>query len=473
VLVLYQSRHSSAIKASKGDVPELTHRKTILIYWTSRTFNEVILPVLTDLTRNFKIVVVLIDHSTPVGTISLLESLQDKGSIEKFYMTPDHRALFRNHWFNRKVARELRAYNFDFWLTASEIQPRERFLLDCVLPEHCTCIIMWHNITFLFMYNRQIVHKLLVGEDIPAYPPPRETVRIGRPISLSTYTRFEKAFREKGLVAILKIVLYRGGGMLRRKWKTYRKRWAIHFDRIIFPWLLVGRTFRLGPYDAVTQIGSGRSGVLILFDELEVKVHQNLYRNAKVLLAQYPTTGSCICAPVCGKVPGKKNAMLSPLSNFVGLDSIPDEALDLFYRDTRTVVNETGVKYVDLRLHPDESGQWPYELQDYLKVRGIEARVVAADLPLREVVCGYTVVAGSASASLRDCRAVCDYVLVIGFVGVSQYQFVDPPFVFAGSEGIGWIGEDGEYNKEIFREGVRKKNERKKVAEIINEFAEA
>jgi len=443
------------------------NRKTILIYWPSRTFVEVIAPIIPDLTRAFNLVVMLNDHSTPEGTVSLLQSLEAEGAISKYYITPHHTKLFKNHQFMKRVTNELRGYSFDFWLTGSEMQVRERFLLHFVLPEHCTAVVMWQNITFLFMYSPGIVGKLLAGEYIPAYPAAREDVESKAGASGKDQTGSQRRRASDELIAQLKKILrpVLGGGWWR--WRAARKHFRAFLDRVIFPWILTGQTFRLGPYDDITQIGSGRSEMLILFDGLEAKAHQNLFRQVEVVTAQYTTAGSCKCKPSSAA----KEGVLSPLSNFVNRSSIPEEALSLYYRDFRTVLGRTGAEHLDLRVHPDETGRWPYQLCDFLRARDIDANLVKPDLPLRKVVCGYQAVAGSASASLRDCRAACDYVSVIAFVGVSRFQLRDPQFAFGDSEGIGWINAAGGYDPNIFGRNKHVPPKRKTVAGILNELS--
>ena len=410
----------------------------------------------------------LSDYSTPPGTISLLQSLRADGIIETFYISPDHRKLLKNHLFTHKIAGELRAYGFDLWMAGSEVQVTARFLLECVLPDRCVSVLMWHNLTFLFMYNPTLAGKLLAGEDIPPYPVPRERIKVQRrspPVS--------RGLRRRSISAnAVPPALARGPrwmfNVLNGRRVVCWKRLRNFFDRSVLPLLLLRRTFQLGPYDAMTQIGSGRSDMLILFDELEAKAHQRLYPKVRVVVAEYPTVGCCRCeADGAGR-----SGILSPLSNFVGMERIGDDVLSLFYRDFQTVLDQTGARFLDLRVHPDESGHWPYQLRDFLVERGMDVRIVKPVLPIREVVCDYLAVAGSASAALRDCRAVCDSIVVIGFVGVSKRQLADPEFAFAGSDGIAWIDDDGSYETAIFANEGREKGRYQTVAQILNEIAE-
>ena len=65
---------------------------------------------------------------------------------------------------------------------------------------------------------------------------------------------------------------------------------------------------------------------------------------------------------------------------------------------------------------------------------------------------------------------ICDNIFVIGFVAISKYDFVDPKFVFANSDGIGWIEEDGSFESTIFNTTKENQQNRKSIIEIANEL---
>ena len=420
--------------------------------------------------------------------IELLNSLKNRGMVTNYYITPHHKKILGNILYLKKLTPELKSNNFDVFLSASEMQPNERYLMECVLSACCISVMMWHNITFLFMYHKSYIQQLLAGEKIPKSSPIRVNSKL---VSLSFFQKsqllIKKIINKRNSLFsyhaihiiygfIYNKVIFWMRWMLRTKKRFWMRwiRWMIRTKkrinqlkaRIIYPFLLTGKNFQLRAYDQITQLGSGRSDAIIFFDELEVKVHKLLFKNLKVYAAQFPSSGSCKCY----SSPNKKDTILSPLSNWVHSQQIPESVLKLYSRDYQTVIRNTSSSRIDLRLHPDESGMWPYQLCDYLCEQGIDARICKPDLPLRKIVCDYLGVVGSASASLRDCRAVCDYAFVVGFVGVSS-QFQDPKFVFANSEGIGWINEDGSYDPNIFQREKFVPPKRKSVPEILNELS--
>ena len=418
---------------------------------------EVVQPFVTQLAEHFRIVVVLFNYSTPPGLVELLSSWEKEGIIERYSLTPDHRNTLRFHLFMRAEIRTLRQYKFDLWLTGSEMQVGERYILECVLPKHCVSVCMWHNITFLFMHNQDTARRLLSGGNIREYPQARE----GFILNGDSYLQRFKRKINQG-VSFSRILEY-----IFLSIKTYvlriRKKIQAFYDRIVLPWLLAGKTFRLGPYDKMTQLGSGRSDAIIFFDELESKVHKALFRNVDIYTARYPAQGNCRCHEHLTE----KKTVLSMLSGFVGRNWISEEALSLFYRDFKTIITFTNAENIHLRLHPDETGKWPEQLRDYLVNKGIEAILADSKQPIRQIMCNYLGTAGFASASLRDARSSCDHAFVIGFVGISRKLFRDPKFVFANSEGIGWIEEDGGYDPDIFKRHNHVHPKRKTVPEIL------
>ena len=67
-------------------------------------------------------------------------------------------------------------------------------------------------------------------------------------------------------------------------------------DRSIIPFLMVGKRFDYGPYDKMTQLGSGqRMDAYIFSDEIEVEVHRRLFGTSNVHFAKYPSISNCSC----------------------------------------------------------------------------------------------------------------------------------------------------------------------------------
>lgn len=430
-------------------------KKNLLIYWVSRTFVEVIKPLIPQLSDDFNIVILLYSHSSPSGLVNELKVLENAGYIKSYSITPEHNKMLAFHLFMKSKLNELVKQKFDFWLTSGEMQVGERYIYECVLPKECISVCMWQNITYLFMYNPTYVKRLLSDNEIPQFSKTRETPSSS---SLSFIKRVLKKLKESEYVFL---VFYNQIKLRVHKFKRYC---LFVVDRIILPIILVKKVFRLGPYDQLTQLSSGRSNALIFFDEIESKAHKKLLATPDIYTASYPTSGNCSC-----KLKVKDNRIiLSPLSGFEGRDNISKEILSMFCREFQTVLTETNSNKIHLRLHPNETGEWPNQLLTYLTEHDIDAKIVDSHRPISEVMCNYIAMAGYASAAMRDARACCDYAIIIGFVSVSSFQFKDPKQVFAGSEGIGWIEKDGTFQQDIFESKEYIPPKRMSVPEILS-----
>lgn len=407
-----------------------------------------------EFVSEFRIVVVMMDYFVPPGLLERLKSLEEKGIIEKYFLISIPRSSLKFFLGMRKTLEGLEVYKFDVWLTHSEMQLEERYISECLLPKGCLRVVFSHNATFLL--KNELLARKLMGESETAQGlvQPKTGVRL-----------IEKIRKSKSVMAALQ----KAPPFLLRPFKRARKKFRQRVYRhIILPKLFLGMSFRFGRWDDLTEIGSGRSDAVIFCDDVEAAAHRPLFKNSNVYVARYPTSGNCCCQ----NGQKKNEAILSPLSGFVGSDQISEKYLSLYYRDFKTVLSQTGAKNIHLRVHPDEIGRWSYQLRDYLIGRGIKVEMVTSEKPLRDVVCQYVGVAGCGSSSFRDCRAVCDDVFVIGFVAISKHWGANPKFAFGKSEGIGWIEEDGSYDQKIFDKKKFISPSRKSVVEIVKEELE-
>lgn len=436
-------------------------KKKLLVYWTTRTFIEIFQPLIPKLAENFKIVVLLLDYSTPKGIVELLNSWQEQGIIEEYLFTPGHNKMLEFHLFMKSVIKKIKAYKFDLWLTPSDMQVSERYIRECALPKKCISVVLWQNITYLLMYNESLSRGLLKETDV------------GKILAPDQQSSINNKFRKQSLVEKIKRtssfpeLSRKAVNYIKRIYSLPKKRLRLYCDRLVLPFILVGKFFRLGHYDNITQVTSGHCDAVIFTDEVEAKAHKSIFKKPDMYVAQYPTYGCCRC----NGEKKDKTAVLSPLSGFVGRSQIPQEALSLFYRDFKTVLSQTKAESIHLRLHPDESGNWHIQLRDYLIKNGIDACIVGCERPIREIMCDYLGMAGYSSAALRDARASCNYAFVIAFAGVSGFQFRNPRFVFGKSEGIDWIEEDGSYSQDIFIPKKYIPPERKSVPAILEELS--
>ena len=119
-------------------------------------------------------------------------------------------------------------------------------------------------------------------------------------------------------------------------------------------------------------------------------------------------------------------------------------------RDILNSLKELKTNEIHFRHHPDGKYEWIHSFINLLKNHNINAKLVASDLPIRELVCNYKAFIGLTSESLKDARASCENCIVVGFEAASQYRFKNSKFIFGKSDGIGWIDINGQYKKEIF-----------------------
>ena len=435
-------------------------KKTLLIQWTSRTFLEVLALLIPRLSAKFDVVVLLQDYSTPKGMYAELDDLQNRGIIKAYFVTPNHKKKLAVQLFMKRITKQLRSYHFDVWLSGSEMQLIERYVREIILPEKCISVIFWHNMTYLLMRQQELARKLLLEINTKNGSALANENQVCGGIAFKIINKIKQA---GSLYVVLKKIMTFIPRYIQVYYRLLKNRWSTFLERIVFPWIMTGKTFPFGIYDKLTQLGSGRSEFIIFTDDIEALIHSRLLQTSNVYVAQYPSYGSCKC---CGSRINK-NAILSALSGFCGQNRLSDEVLFLFYRDFKTVLDHTGAKSIHLRPHPDEAGKWPNHLQKYLVERGINAVLVDNHRPIREIMCNYLGLAGFASGSLRDGRASCNYAAIIGFIGISKPLFREPKFIFGKGEGIGWIEEDGTCDPDIFVRREYVPPERKNIVELL------
>ena len=241
----------------------------------------------------------------------------------------------------------------------------------------------------------------------------------------------------------------------------------------VLPWLLFRKTFSIGPFDALTRIGSGISDVWLFTDPMEVKAHKILFKKSEIYVVQTPSSGNCRCKSHISK----QNSILCPLQPFDYSDEISEEVLKLYLRDFRTVLKEMG-NDVSIHLRPHPLYHGGYKLRDYLIANNIKAEVVESTKTIREEICKYLGIIGFSSASMREARSSCNYGFMIVFEALSKKRcnrhshFIEPKFLYGLGEGIGWINEDGSYDPKIFERKKYVRPKRKAVQDIINELSE-
>ncbi len=426
----------------------------VLVVWSNAyTLHEEIVPLLPRLAEEYEVYVLLRDFHTRNIVLESMKSLRDSGVVRRYWLAPGFGDRLRVVWYLRRHLQELRSYEFDLMLAGTEEELIERCMFECVASDACVRVTYWPQATYLFR-NEELTRGLLGEEASP---------RAGR--------RMRQGFSGWKLIERL-----RKDSMSILALKTRRLLWARarrlvrpileYYARVLLPSIFLRRTFRLRPLDRLTHVGCGRSDAVIFVDELEARAHDALFEETEVRVAEHPSHGNCRCS---GEVP-RTGAILSPLSVFTDEDFIPEVFLDFYRRDTKTVMDETGANNVHLRLHPRESGKWPYRLRDYLAEAGIPAQIVGSDCALREIVCDYAAVAGPASNSLRVASASCDHVPVIGFVAFSK-NHRNPRFADGTSAGIGWIEKDGSYDPRMFKPRLFDRPPNPSINQVLREVS--
>lgn len=419
-------------------------------------FHEVIVSLLPSLAKDYQVYVLLLrDSYTRDFVIEELESFRESGVVQKYWIVPIHNDKLQLIRDLRRRLQELRSFEFKIMMAGNECEPVEQFLFKCIASEKCIQVIFWQQVTYLFENER--LTRRLIGDKAATGDSDRTKVPLGR---LRLFERIRK-----DTVSLLILKIYR---FLRARVRRLCRPIIEYYARVLLPRMFLGCTFRMNAIDRLTQIGSGRSHAYIFLDELEVKAHATLFKGADVRVAEHPSRGNCRC--VDGNL--RTGPVLSPLGGFVGEDFLPEDFLNSFLRDMRVVLSKTGVDEVHLRLHPRETGKWPYQLKGYLIREGISTHVVASDCALREIVCDYSVVAGYCSNALRDVRASCDHIPVIGFVEFSRERFPSctPQFSYGTAEGIGWIEEDGSFDPGIFQAQTLNRRPHPSINQILRDL---
>ena len=428
--------------------------------------------------------------------MSKLSFWEKEGIIKEFIIAPDPQDMLKFHWFMKKNLNLLRDYDFNFWLTRSEMQVEDKYIMECVLSKNCIRVAIWPLLTYFLQRNQSLARSLLNNSDIIKYCQNIESKIVNDGLSKTIKESSDNGKQFLRLLNLIKSLkslsdlfqkinslIFNYLRPLIKKYYNRLKRFnnkifivrrntkrivRLFFDRTLFPFLMDGKRFTFGPYDEMTQMGSGhKMDAYIFSDEIEVEIHKRLFRTKNVYFAQYPSTGYC----TCDTIETRKMNILSPLSLFVGSKTIPDKLLQLYYRDFRSAIYQSNATNIDLRLHPDETGEWPYQLRDYLNNRGIVCKVVEPETSIVEIVCNYLGVMGQASAALRDCRASCKNAFIIGLAGISKQVFSDPKFVFGKSEGISWINDDGSFNPIIFQPHQYVPVAKKSIVDIVMELS--
>jgi len=434
-------------------------KKKLLIVGSSHSFFHVVTIVTPLLSCKFDITLCLTrDHLTKDKN-NLLERMSSDSLISNvFIINTENR--FEQFYHLMSIRRVLEDVRFDICLLGSNFLPYERYIDEIILHKDCVKIIYFDQITYALCDSIEYITSYGEGNKIL-----NDNI-CGRNIAL------EKKINKKKQV--LKSVEISGCISTLLKLKTYtfaRFNRAIFnfYERIILPFVFSGKVFRYRKWEKETQLTTGNVDLLLFSDMLEARIHRALYLNdkMKVSVIDHVFVGQCSCTKCNNNI----KTILSPLSGVVGVDTIPEKVLEDYLSGFTIALTESGAIDIELRTHSRETGRWPYQLCDYLNDNHVPAKVVDSNKPISDIVCGYMGVVGFASGALRDARASCDYAFVVCFEKLSKYRYLNPKIVYGDGEGIGWINQDGTYNKDIFIRRKYHRPHRSSLVDKINEYS--
>jgi hypothetical protein len=418
--------------------------KRLLIEDDSSLFFDAIGSVLHLFLPRFEITLLLTETFLTESKREILDQLVSDGIVKCYYLIYNGGTKVRLFRKLKLIENELKELNFDIFLARQSIVTHTKYLNEVILPTKCLRVLYWDKITcalvdhLQYLSSNSKINKLIQDfskrNDI--------SIRLKRKVANK---RISRSFKEVGLFSTLfKIYNFISTKIRVKIWKKGQT----FYNVIVVPWFLLGKIFKPREHENETQLTSGNVDMLLFTDTFEKKVHEVLYSNksVKVDVVRNLLEGQCDCHDV----DNKSRTILTPLSGVNHVNSISKKFLDLYLKGLQIALLESGATSVDLRVHPQETGNWPYQLCDYLNENNIQAQLVDCNKPIPDVICGYMGVAGHSSNVLRDARAACDFAFIVGFEELSTMRFLNPKIVYGEGEGIEWINSDGTYKKSIF-----------------------
>lgn len=235
-------------------------------------------------------------------------------------------------------------------------------------------------------------------------------------------------------------------------------------DRLVYPLVLVRRTFPFKKLDYITQIGTDQFDACLFFNDLDTRLHKILFDNPNMHTVRYvPRNATPVVDPV--------NAVLMPFGLHSQNDLTP-ALLEIYRRDLSIALKESGAAEVHIRPHPGLPDDWLGDLVTKLRGHNVPCKLVSNTRPLSEEAARYRGVIGVISGSLRDARLACPHIFVTGSVGLSATHFSNPKMVVGFPESIGWIEADGSYDPRIFRPASENASQYPTVAEAVIDLFE-
>ena len=438
-------------------------KKHLLLRDSSHLFFNSLGHSIKKLSSSYQITILLTETDlTPEAKKKLL-ILQSKNFIRGFFIIKNAKSSLRMFIGLKKLQKKLRSIEFDISISRTSFSVFDRFIDDNLLSNKCLRVVYHDKVTFLisdylniFLYDSEVL-KIL-----NRYYPNKKYYSKPKVISKD---KFIKALNSRIIFykIVPKIINYIFNAIIIKKINFLRN---TVFRRYAIPFLFTGKFYPTNFLSKVTQLTDGNIDLLLLTDPLEVDLHRYIYKSKKVKVIQIKNSLESNCN--CSIKYKKKNAVLSPLSGIGDVDLMPKKYLDLYLKPLQITLKESGASEIHLRVHPRETGKWQYQLCQYLIENKIPCRITEPNKPISDVVCNYIGVAGFASGVLRDARASCNKIFVVGFEELSKLRYANPTIVFGKGEGIGWIYSGNKYDKSIFDIKSNYSNAKNSLTEKIN-----
>ena len=141
-------------------------KKLLLISSSSHTFLGVFNSLIPNLANQFQIVVLLSRNNSNISplVIESLDQWKKENIVMEYLLPPSPKKTLRFNIFMKNAIKQLRTYSFNIWLTRSEMQVIDRYILECVLQRGCLRIVMSPLLTYL-LRHRQFVEQLLADSE--------------------------------------------------------------------------------------------------------------------------------------------------------------------------------------------------------------------------------------------------------------------------------------------------------------------
>jgi hypothetical protein len=418
-------------------------------------------PLIPELSKEYTMVIVLrdllnrfLDRDSELT--KQLEAWITFGTIEKYYVVPDHLGITDLLRSFKSIMPQLRVFNFDIFMSDAFASVWVKYILADGIPETCKKVVFYGSAPPLtqFDWAGDSGNGTSSGISSP-----------GKQVLNNTFLERIRQAQKRENKTIACLVLNKLKNSVHQGFRKLTYQNAMITDYVL-PFLVVGRSFPITKDDKATAIGNNFDAAIFL-ERTYAEAHIKYFNRPNIYVAQHPGQARCRCH----NSQTRRDTLLTVLSTFVGTDSLPDEILATYRRDLQSVIKETGAVEVHLRPHPRESARWPYQLRDYLQASGIHASVVDSTRPMREIACDYIGIVGDVSGALHDARACCDYAFVVAFAGVVNMHALPNPRALLGNDnGIEWIEEDGSYKEGIFRRRLYEPKKHKNVLEILSEL---